>query len=170
MLNKTLSVLSVLLLEVASTMLLVRPAGAAVVWGTVMNTESAPVVDAIVEFAPMVNTTQVFSAPNGADGFYSILLEPLSTTVEEAGALSRPEAFQLLQDHPNPSTLIHYILTEPGLVELAIYNVLGHKVRTLADTCQGRAGTEWNGTAAIDEAWACPPEFTSTACAPAPSP
>jgi len=29
-------------------MLLVRPAGAAVVWGTVVDTESAPVVDAIV--------------------------------------------------------------------------------------------------------------------------
>ena len=48
MLNKTLSILSLLLLEVASTMLLVRPAGAAVVWGTVVDTESAPGVDAIV--------------------------------------------------------------------------------------------------------------------------
>ena len=57
MLNKTLSVLSLLLLEVASTMLLVRPAGAAVGWGTGVDTEGAPVVDAIIEFAPMADTT-----------------------------------------------------------------------------------------------------------------
>ncbi len=150
MLNKTLSILSLLLLEVASTMLLVRPAAAAVVWGTVVDTESAPVVDATVEFAPMADTTQVFSAPTGADGSYSILLEPLSTAVEEGGALSRPEAFQLLQNYPNPfnpSTLIHYNLAEPGPVELAIYNVLGHKVRTLADNYQaaGRYRVEWDG-------------------------
>ena len=150
MLNKTLSILSLLLLEVASTMLLVRPAGAAVVWGTVVDTASVPVVDAIVEFVPMVDTTQVFSAPTGADGSYSILLEPLSTAVEEGGAPSRPEAFQLLQNYPNPfnpSTLIHYNLAKPGLVELAIYNVLGHKVRTLVDTYQeaGRYSVEWDG-------------------------
>ena len=85
MLKKTLSILSLLLLEVATIMLLVRPAGAAVVWGTVVDTASVPVVDAIVEFAPMVDTTQVFSAPTGADGSYSILLEPLSSAVEEGG-------------------------------------------------------------------------------------
>ena len=69
MLNKTLSILSLLLLQAASTMLLVRPAGAALVWGTVVDTVGAPVVDAIVEFASMADTTQVFSAPTGADGF-----------------------------------------------------------------------------------------------------
>ena len=68
MLNKTLSILSLLFLEVASTMLLVRPAGAALVWGTVVDTVGAPVVDATVEFAPMEDSTQVFSAPTGADG------------------------------------------------------------------------------------------------------
>ena len=150
MLNKTLSILFLLLLEVASTMLLVRPAGAAVVWGTVVDTEGAPVVGAIVEFAPMADTAQVFSARTGTDGSYSILLESASTAVEEGGTPSRPEDFQLLQNYPNPfnsSTLIHYHLTAPGRVELAIYNVLGHKVRTLADTYQeaGRYSVEWEG-------------------------
>ena len=54
-----------------------------------MDTESAPVVDAIIEFAPMADTTQVFSAATGADGSYSIHLEPLSTAVEEGGARSQ---------------------------------------------------------------------------------
>ena len=114
--GKTLSILSLLLLQIASTMLLVRPAGAAVVWGTVVDTASVPVVNAIVEFAPMVDTNQVFSAPTGADGSYSILLEPLSSAVEEGGTPHRPEAFQLLQNYPNPfnpATLIHYTLSPP---------------------------------------------------------
>ena len=94
--DKTLSILSLLLLQIASTMLLVRPAGAALVWGTVVDTTGAPVVDATVEFAPMGDTTQVFSAPTGADGSYSILLEQLSSAIEEGGTPQRPEAFQLL--------------------------------------------------------------------------
>ena len=98
MLNKTLSILSLLLLEVASTMLQVRPAGAAVVWGTVVDTESAPVVAAIVEFAPMADTTQVFSAATGADGSYSLLLEPLSTAVEEGGAPKPPRGLSALAE------------------------------------------------------------------------
>ena len=93
MLNKTLSILFLLLLEDASTMLLVRPAGAAVVWGTVVDTEGAPVVGAIVEFAPMADTAQVFSARTGTDGSYSILLESVSTAVEEGGAPAAPRTF-----------------------------------------------------------------------------
>ena len=59
-----------------------------------------------------------------------------------------------MQNYPNPfnpATLIHYILAAPGAVELAIYNVLGHKVRTLVDTYQeaGRYSVEWDGMAAM---------------------
>ena len=75
-----------------------------------------------------------------------------SNTIYQVQSLSAlPESFSLVAAYPNPfnpATLIHYILAAPGAVELAIYNVLGHKVRTLVDTYQeaGRYSVEWDGT------------------------
>ncbi len=52
-----------------------------------------------------------------------------------------PDAFELLQSHPNPvslkspQTTVRYELSRPGNVELRLYNILGQQVRLLA---QGR--------------------------------
>ncbi|MEE9554661.1 MAG: T9SS type A sorting domain-containing protein [candidate division Zixibacteria bacterium] len=46
-----------------------------------------------------------------------------------------PESFSLKQNYPNPfnaSTIIEYAVTNPGEVELSVYNVLGQKVVSLA--------------------------------------
>lgn len=61
-----------------------------------------------------------------------------------------PEGFELLQNYPNPfnpQTEIAYTLPEGSNVKLEIYNVLGQKVKVLADEYQS-AGTKkvvWDG-------------------------
>ena len=62
-----------------------------------------------------------------------------------------PHSLQLLAAHPNPfnsSTAISYELGEPGVAELAIYNLLGQKVRTLVAGHQpaGDHLVRWNAT------------------------
>ena len=50
-----------------------------------------------------------------------------------------PTHFQLKQNYPNPfnpSTTIEYSIKKAGLVKITIYNLLGQKVRTLANTLQ----------------------------------
>lgn len=61
-----------------------------------------------------------------------------------------PELFALYQNHPNPfnpSTSIIYDLSEAIEVNLAIYDLLGQKVRTLVHKHQeaGSYNIEWNG-------------------------
>ncbi|MBD3298793.1 MAG: S8 family serine peptidase [candidate division Zixibacteria bacterium] len=57
--------------------------------------------------------------------------------VVNSGAI--PETYALLQNHPNPfnaSTQIPYALSEPGKVQLDVYNLLGQRVATLVDQHQ----------------------------------
>ena len=61
-----------------------------------------------------------------------------------------PETYSLGQNYPNPfnpSTSVEFSLPEGGLVSLCIYNVLGQKVRTLADGfyASGTHSVTWNG-------------------------
>lgn len=61
-----------------------------------------------------------------------------------------PQTFQLFQNYPNPfnpTTTISYQLPVSSEVELRIYNLLGQRIRTLANTKQpiGTYQTEWDG-------------------------
>ena len=61
-----------------------------------------------------------------------------------------PTKFSLLQNHPNPlnpMTTIEYNLPEKLQVKLEIFNVLGQRVKTLADMAQpaGRHRIVWDG-------------------------
>ncbi|MCR4439560.1 MAG: FlgD immunoglobulin-like domain containing protein [bacterium] len=61
-----------------------------------------------------------------------------------------PRRSRLVAVHPNPFnsvTVLSYELSEPGVAELAIYNLLGQKVRTLASgwTQAGSYRVLWNG-------------------------
>ena len=62
-----------------------------------------------------------------------------------------PEGFSLSQNYPNPfnqQTVIKYTLPEDCHVKLTIYNILGHKVKTLVNEYQnaGCKITSWNST------------------------
>ncbi|MCG8608253.1 T9SS type A sorting domain-containing protein [bacterium] len=80
---------------------------------------------------------------------FAIFNESPPTSVREP-ALAFPEQFGLQQNYPNPfnpETVIQYDLNQNGHVELAIFNLLGEKVRSLVDQVQ-RAGAHqirWNG-------------------------
>jgi hypothetical protein len=72
---------------------------------------------------------------------------PTSVEDEESGAIS---SFSLKQNVPNPfnsATIIEYSLPRESGVEIAIYNILGQKVRTLLEGGQaaGRRRVVWDG-------------------------
>ncbi len=60
-----------------------------------------------------------------------------------------PESFSLKQNYPNPfnaSTVIEFAVTNPGEIELSVYNVLGQKVASLAKGHHdaGEYSVTWN--------------------------
>ena len=62
-----------------------------------------------------------------------------------------PEPYQLFQNYPNPfnpNTRIMYNLPEEQFVKITIYNMLGHKVKTLVNKSQkaGLKTINWNGS------------------------
>jgi len=62
---------------------------------------------------------------------------------------ARPDKFVLQQNYPNPfnlATSISYTLKTEGWVNLAIYNILGQKVRTLIDQKKpiGKYSVQWD--------------------------
>lgn len=72
------------------------------------------------------------------------------SAIAEAADAEAPSAFHLAQNYPNPfnpSTLIRYELPQAAQVQLAIYNLLGERVRTLVDA-KASAGVQqvtWDG-------------------------
>jgi hypothetical protein len=68
----------------------------------------------------------------------------------------QPQDFHLEQNYPNPfgrlpfnpTTVIRYDLPEPVHVKLVVYDLLGHKIRTLVDAVEpaGFRHVIWDGT------------------------
>jgi hypothetical protein len=74
----------------------------------------------------------------------------IATAVADYERRRIPTDYALHQNHPNPfnpSTAIGYDLPKESLVKLAVYNVLGQKVRTLIEAKQqaGSHTVQWNG-------------------------
>jgi hypothetical protein len=64
---------------------------------------------------------------------------------------SPPGGYQLRQNYPNPfnpSTVIKYVIPEPGYVEINIYDIAGRKLNTLVSRIEqpGVKSVAWNGT------------------------
>ena len=74
----------------------------------------------------------------------------VSTYVAEEEESEIPASFSLRQNHPNPfnsETVIRYSLPRESQVKIAIYNILGQKVKTLLDRrlTRGHRKVLWDG-------------------------
>ena len=79
------------------------------------------------------------------------LSDPGASEAAKAAVQTRPEAFSLADNFPNPfnpTTTIKYALPQAADVELTVYNVVGQPVRTLIAEYQsaGRYAMEWDAT------------------------
>ncbi len=84
------------------------------------------------------NQRQVLELTLGG-GMKVVRVEPLAASKPVLAAETVPEASGLAPNFPNPfnsTTLITYHLSNPGPVQLVIYNVLGQPVRTLVNESQ----------------------------------
>ena len=82
------------------------------------------------------------------DNVVSWFMQP--TDVAEAGVSTLPTDYQLYQNYPNPfnpSTNIAYDIPKAGNVQLAVYNVMGQRIRTLVSGNKeaGRYKAMWDG-------------------------
>ncbi|MYH67398.1 MAG: T9SS type A sorting domain-containing protein [Dehalococcoidia bacterium] len=79
------------------------------------------------------------------------LSDPGASEAAKTAVQTRPEAFALADNFPNPfnpTTTIRYALPQAADVELTVYNVVGQPVRTLIAEYQsaGRYAVEWDAT------------------------
>ncbi len=77
-------------------------------------------------------------------------ISELKTNIIQNSTRTHPSEFVLCQNYPNPfnpQTKIKYSVAEGQNVKLAIYNVLGQRVKTLVDEYQtaGHKLAHWDG-------------------------
>ncbi len=82
------------------------------------------------------NRSQVFNGAfwedAGTEFYIRAIVDYGILSVDEDNLI--PSEFALKQNYPNPfnaSTVIEYAVTNPGEIELSVYNVLGQKIKTL---------------------------------------
>ena len=120
------------------------PAGS--ITGT-MDFSILPVADNVEEGDEVI---RLIGTIDGLEG------DEVEITISDPGAAkavvqTRPEAFSLADNFPNPfnpATTIQYGLPQAADVELTVYNVVGQPVRTLVAEHQsaGRYAVEWDAT------------------------
>ena len=107
--------------------------GGSVLWNQTINSSNQ-------EYTRTFNTAGVFNykcTPHGFTG--TITVNAVSGILDEPGSGSVPGATSLKQNSPNPfnaATQIEFNLERDGIVQLAIYNILGQRVATLVDGFQ----------------------------------
>ena len=88
---------------------------------------------------------------NYSDFIYSSLFDCISASTLGNENEINPTVFKLYQNHPNPFnpiTSLRYDLPEDGLVNIAIYDMMGRIVKTLVNSSQtaGYKSIQWNAT------------------------
>ena len=110
-----------------------------------------------------VRVAKLFSGDLDNDGNGDIVFSSASFAadkshlymIEHDGSLSieksvEPKRFSLSQNFPNPFnpiTHLNYTLVNPGIIHLAIYDVLGKQIYTIHDGYQRQGGhnVQWTG-------------------------
>ena len=126
------------------TPMLEIPAGS--ITGT-MNFHISPVADNVAEGDEVIRLVGTIDGLEGDEVEITISDPAAAKAVVE----TRPEAFELADNFPNPfnpTTTIQYALPQAADVELTVYNIFGQVVRTLVAEYQnaGRYAVEWDGT------------------------
>lgn len=85
------------------------------------------------------------------DNIYCGIVVYLPTDVDDGNNVIVPEAYSLAQNYPNPfnpSTEIQFVLPRNTDIKLAVYNMLGQHVKTLADgiLSAGEHRVTWDAT------------------------
>jgi len=96
---------------------------------------------------------RIHYSSGGSQQSLEVYIDALSgqnITGVDDGSPTVPGVFELAQNYPNPfnpETVIRYSLAKTGAVELAVYNLLGQKVRVLVDKMQtvGSHDIKWDG-------------------------
>ncbi len=88
---------------------------------------------------------------DGIPGYYdNIVVNSLTTSVDDNSETGLPNGFSLEQNYPNPfnpETQISYQLATGGYISLNIYDLLGREIKTLVseDQPSGNYTVSWNG-------------------------
>jgi hypothetical protein len=98
---------------------------------------------------PIILTALAVDADSNSSEFSHNGYSPDGTPVEETDDIL-PIEYSLAQNYPNPfnaGTVITFALPQRSVVTLTVYNVLGQKVRTLADRSYsaGEQSVAWDG-------------------------
>ena len=117
--------------------------------GIVTDTAGAPVRGARVVFE-VVPGGDRFLSITGEQGAFATNLA-LPSTVIATNAEARPSSVVLYQNHPNPfnpATVIGFSLSQATATQLAVYNILGQRVKILVDNwlAPGFYEATWDGT------------------------
>ncbi len=102
------------------------------------------------EITLWVHTSEGESVPFVISDVEFIDFDGLNAVKDLDKASNILNSFRLLSNHPNPfnpSTNISYELTQPGFVEIIIYDVMGKEITKLVSDQQivGSYQTQWNG-------------------------
>ncbi len=109
-----------------------------------------PVADNLAEGDEIIRLVGTIDGLEGGEVEIT-LSDPGASEAAKAAVQTRPEAFALADNFPNPfnpTTTIRYALPQAADVELTVYNVVGQPVRTLVAEYQsaGRYAVEWDAT------------------------
>ena len=115
--------------------------------GEYLGSGAEPVVHALVTLTDQANPSRSFCTYTDEQGYYSIQI--IESGIDD-NIPANPVHFRLFQNYPNPfnpSTVICYELPQPADIKIEIYNILGHKIKTLLHGFQSKSGQiVWDAT------------------------